>query len=567
MEMVNPPEIFDAKVSLRSKMHLMSTIKGKLQPYKNCEIMFRNTVFGRWLDITSNPNDNHLINYVLQHQVYVPQPSIDCPLMVFKIGGHELKFGRNEFCLVTGTLNVAPKHVEMHLKLKNQAGKKMATYNINDMDFGTYPNCIQWWTKQSDIVPRALAWSKFKKFDKTEYQLLFGPDSIPILELTPTDKELKETWLIGSLSYIRGEDVPFIQSVKPVENVDKAVTIDDHISTCPTDSNTLLEDVDSLFKEVIDVRPDLVGRVGELRTKIVQTLASIVSNKETVVANIATRFIATLSQGNGTGYVYSAMYLALNQINWIATFGDALKIMLKQNRMRTLKNDMSIGFEEDHLNEEIKVTLYQDDHIPLDETMDVAVKDTPVVTDSSPVVETIIIDSTFKVYFPLNELNTHWALVELHLRTDKIGVLKRKGLVVGDYKITYKFDEKVPHQGSVYGDCGVWVCLLLYRLTHKLPLVFCDPLQLENGTCSQNYALRIRRGGSSVRGNTVRKTYGSESVTNESSSNISNRLRSINGKVVRMKGKGDGLRACMYPGGRKPIGFGVSWNQLMVKLC
>nr|GEX00657.1 hypothetical protein [Tanacetum cinerariifolium] len=27
MEMVNPPEIFDAKVSLRSKMHLMSTIK------------------------------------------------------------------------------------------------------------------------------------------------------------------------------------------------------------------------------------------------------------------------------------------------------------------------------------------------------------------------------------------------------------------------------------------------------------------------------------------------------------------------------------------------------------
>ncbi|GJV02581.1 hypothetical protein Tco_1336150 [Tanacetum coccineum] len=59
-------------------------------------------------------------------------------------------------------------------------------------------------------------------------------------------------------------------------------------------------------------------------------------------------------------------------------------------------DDMSIGFEEYHLNGEIKVTLYQDDHIPLDETMDVDVKDTPVVTDSSPVVETIVIESKFK---------------------------------------------------------------------------------------------------------------------------------------------------------------------------
>nr|GEW13558.1 hypothetical protein [Tanacetum cinerariifolium] len=101
---------------------------------------------------------------------------------------------------------------------------------------------------------------------------------------TIKDKELKETWLIGSLSYIRRDDVPFIQSVKAVAYVNQAVAIDDHIPTCPTDSNTLLEDVDSLFKEVIDVRSDLVGRVGELRTKIVQTLASTISTKETVVA-------------------------------------------------------------------------------------------------------------------------------------------------------------------------------------------------------------------------------------------------------------------------------------------
>ncbi|GJY18472.1 hypothetical protein Tco_0389963 [Tanacetum coccineum] len=34
--------------------------------------------------------------------------------------------------------------------------------------------------------------------------------------------------------------------------------------------------------------------------------------------------------------------------------------------------------------------------------------------------------------------------------------------------------------------------------------------ELENGTCAQTSALRIRRGSASVRGNTLRKTSGSE---------------------------------------------------------
>nr|GEV44842.1 hypothetical protein [Tanacetum cinerariifolium] len=82
-----------------------------------------------------------------------------------------------------------------------------------------------------------------------------------------------------------------------------------------------------------------------------------------------------------------------------------------------------------------------------------------------------------KVYFPLNEPEVHWALAKLHIRIDKIRVLKSKGLLVGEYKITYQFEEKVPHQAA-YGDCGVCVCLLLYRLSHELPLVFGDPFQV-----------------------------------------------------------------------------------------
>jgi hypothetical protein len=60
-------EVFDAKVSVRSKMHYLVKIKAKLAAHPNHDIMFRNSVCGRWLDIPHSPNDNHLLNYVLQH--------------------------------------------------------------------------------------------------------------------------------------------------------------------------------------------------------------------------------------------------------------------------------------------------------------------------------------------------------------------------------------------------------------------------------------------------------------------------------------------------------------------
>nr|GEV95379.1 phospholipase-like protein [Tanacetum cinerariifolium] len=62
---------------------------------------FRRIVFGLWLDIRTQEHDNHLINYLLQHQRYVKDPSTDTPF-IFDIGQHTLEFGRREFCLVIG---------------------------------------------------------------------------------------------------------------------------------------------------------------------------------------------------------------------------------------------------------------------------------------------------------------------------------------------------------------------------------------------------------------------------------------------------------------------------------
>ncbi|GJZ53679.1 bifunctional aspartokinase/homoserine dehydrogenase I [Tanacetum coccineum] len=41
-----------------------------------------------------------------------------------------------------------------------------------------------------------------------------------------------------------------------------------------------------------------------------------------------------------------------------------------------------------------------------------------------------------------------------------------------------------------------------------------------------------------------------------------NKLRTVNGKVVSSRGRGDGSKSRMYPFGIRPIGFGVSWDPI-----
>ncbi|GJU71443.1 hypothetical protein Tco_1262848 [Tanacetum coccineum] len=387
------------------------------------------------------------------------------------------------------------------------------------------------------------------RIDKSDDRIEINA-SILILELTPTNKELKEPWLICSLSFTRGEDVPFIQAVKPGENVDEAPilneesieiddksgAIDDHDPTAATESNKLLEDVNSLFKEVIDGIPDLVGGVDELKTKLVQTLTYNVSPQETEVGNTSrpTPFDDSMKlnyfKGDQNNCYYQESQQGLlqtlnvfepelppdvscfNAIMWIEPHCDANSkdnAEMKETMDVDIEDgkycldDMSIGFEEDTSNGEIKVTLYQEDHKALCNKMDVAIDGKTLVTETSPVIKTRVVDSfgwscygaldhrmqiehnkahcckpywlvvflftmqmrkrgsvpwtdVDMVYFPLNEYLNAWALVDLlSLFLDKIGVLKSKGLLVGEYKIAYQFEEKVPHRGAVYEDCEV----------------------------------------------------------------------------------------------------------------
>ncbi|GKD57148.1 phospholipase-like protein [Tanacetum coccineum] len=117
-----------------------------------------------------------------------------------------------------------------------------------------------------------------------------------------------------------------------------------------------------------------------------------------------------------------------------------------------------------------------------------------------------------KVYFPVNEPKKHWCLAQLEIRTGVVtfydslgwaggsrrrwwrrmkkvlpekltlyllmhGIFDSKGISADHYKITYNY-ASVPFQASLYGDCGIWVCIFIYRLCRNLPVaVDNDPLE------------------------------------------------------------------------------------------
>ncbi|GJU52221.1 phospholipase-like protein [Tanacetum coccineum] len=57
-------------------------------------------------------------------------------------------------------------------------------------------------------------------------------------------------------------------------------------------------------------------------------------------------------------------------------------------------------------------------------------------------------------------------------------VFDKKGIDPTDYCIRFKLADSVPKQGGIFGDCGVWVCIFLYRLAHGLSLDVEDPFDV-----------------------------------------------------------------------------------------
>ncbi|GJW05244.1 hypothetical protein Tco_1564100 [Tanacetum coccineum] len=159
-------DLYDVKISVRSSVKLLPEIKGLLSMKLNRENLFRDTVFGSWLDIQSHENDSHMMYYVFQHQ-----------------GEYMWEKFYNR------TVNVVSRHTEHHLAQLKKNPNFNATYNLYGFAWAfkiwileSYPNSKKWWSKKENVIPRGLAWSNVTMFEKSDYEELFGPDSVEFIK-------------------------------------------------------------------------------------------------------------------------------------------------------------------------------------------------------------------------------------------------------------------------------------------------------------------------------------------------------------------------------------------------
>ncbi|PWA66273.1 phospholipase-like protein [Artemisia annua] len=90
---------YEAKVIVTSKLKYLSLIKEKLD--KKRRNLFRQTCFGKWLDLSFFDHEPHMLDYILQKQCFSPSSDYDMPLL-YRVEDRILHFGRPEFSLITG---------------------------------------------------------------------------------------------------------------------------------------------------------------------------------------------------------------------------------------------------------------------------------------------------------------------------------------------------------------------------------------------------------------------------------------------------------------------------------
>lgn len=88
-------------MTIRCNIGIAQSIRDRLQQSPSQDQLFRRSCFGQWLDLRCKSRDPSLVHLLLQTQ-YVPNEEIDH--LMFLVGGQQLRFGREEFCLITGLL-------------------------------------------------------------------------------------------------------------------------------------------------------------------------------------------------------------------------------------------------------------------------------------------------------------------------------------------------------------------------------------------------------------------------------------------------------------------------------
>ncbi|KAJ0794718.1 putative phospholipase [Helianthus annuus] len=103
-------ELYYADVKIRYHIAVATVIRARLGPGFVRSELFRGTCFGHWLDVQSTSTDSALVHLMLQTE-YTPIPVMHQNTLFFRVGDQELRFGPQEFCLITG-MRFGPHHWE-----------------------------------------------------------------------------------------------------------------------------------------------------------------------------------------------------------------------------------------------------------------------------------------------------------------------------------------------------------------------------------------------------------------------------------------------------------------------
>ncbi|GJR82114.1 phospholipase-like protein [Tanacetum coccineum] len=108
-------------------------------------------------------------------------------------------------------INVVSKHTEHHLAELKKNPNFNATYNLYGFVWAfkiwimeSYPNSKKWWSKKANVIPRGLALLNDKKFEKSDYDFLFGPLSNLNVALISSTEEMRQAWFMANVEYIKG---------------------------------------------------------------------------------------------------------------------------------------------------------------------------------------------------------------------------------------------------------------------------------------------------------------------------------------------------------------------------
>ncbi|GJR91053.1 phospholipase-like protein [Tanacetum coccineum] len=517
---------YPATIYVRSKLHLFQLFKDRLNEDRHT--LFKRTCFGPWLDIIYVENDDDgMIHYVLQKQCCSDDDNFDF-LLIYDVNDHSLHFGRREFCLFTGFKFGSISFREYRngdIPFRNRLFPEKIGYDVKIIDLFALFYDEEKFSKLSNedaiqlclllslevifmgqdlvsvvddvylrIVNDLDAWNLFPWGDVLLFFMPAKPDSQQTYQDLSSDLSVLNGFC-NNLSQTREEKgdcehYKYTYSSKQEDQIIRLVDQrqQDHISNMAEVAEQKIQsEIQSLYNHR-EARLNKIAEedkqrkcLGHMNSSAHMKLAieCCVPKKRKYVDVVRSSFCALPKILN----VPSIKQLA-NQKNVLSPL-----MIEKCKSVKPCIEDLSRPFkriDKNFLDFWNGLSALDDNRKGwlLDELTRQTDMDWAMV---SSYFLPLLLQGFVPLFYANNDIfPVPWSNVErmrdclkekIPVVLKETGVFEKKNIDPAKYKISFKVADGVPKQGGVFGDCGVFLCMFLYRLANGIPLALDDPLQ------------------------------------------------------------------------------------------